>query len=85
MNQRLFHQRLLLACSLLMVNNIRDLDTDRRAGKRTLAVRLGRARMRHIFSATLLIAFVTLGIVPTWAQLAGLAVVMLGFWLALRR
>jgi drug/metabolite transporter (DMT)-like permease len=34
---------------------------------------------------TLLIAFVTLGIVPTWAQLAGLAVVMLGFWLALRR
>lgn len=34
---------------------------------------------------TLLIAFVTLGIVPTPAQLAGLAVVMLGFWLALRR
>ncbi|HET7154240.1 MAG TPA: DMT family transporter [Hyphomicrobiaceae bacterium] len=34
---------------------------------------------------TLLIAFVTLGVVPTWAQLAGLAVVMLGFWLALRR
>ena len=34
---------------------------------------------------TLLIAFVTLGIVPTLAQLAGLAVVMLGFWLALRR
>ena len=34
---------------------------------------------------TLLIAFVTLGIVPTLVQLAGLAVVMLGFWLALRR
>jgi drug/metabolite transporter (DMT)-like permease len=34
---------------------------------------------------TLLIAFVTLGVVPTLAQLAGLAVVMLGFWLALRR
>jgi drug/metabolite transporter (DMT)-like permease len=34
---------------------------------------------------TLAIAFVTLGIVPTLAQLAGLAVVMLGFWLALRR
>ena len=32
---------------------------------------------------TLLIAFVTLGIVPTLAQLLGLAVVMLGFWLAL--
>jgi drug/metabolite transporter (DMT)-like permease len=34
---------------------------------------------------TLLIAFVTLGIMPTWPQLAGLAVVMAGFWLALRR
>ncbi len=34
---------------------------------------------------TLLIAFVTFGVVPTLAQLAGLAVVMLGFWLALRR
>jgi drug/metabolite transporter (DMT)-like permease len=34
---------------------------------------------------TLLIAFITLGVVPTLPQLAGLAVVMLGFWLALRR
>ena len=34
---------------------------------------------------TLLIAFVTLGVVPTLTQLAGLAVVMLGFWLALKR
>jgi drug/metabolite transporter (DMT)-like permease len=34
---------------------------------------------------TLLIAFLTLGVVPTMPQLAGLAVVMLGFWLALRR
>ena len=34
---------------------------------------------------TLLIAFITLGVIPTLPQLAGLAVVMLGFWLALRR
>src|SRR5205807_5989395 len=34
----------LMAAGILMVNNVRDLDTDRRAGKRTLAVRLGRAR-----------------------------------------
>ena len=32
----------LLATAILVVNNIRDIDTDRRAGKRTLAVRLGR-------------------------------------------
>ena len=32
----------LLASAILMVNNIRDIETDRRAGKRTLVVRLGR-------------------------------------------
>ena len=32
----------LLASAILVVNNVRDLETDRRAGKRTLAVRLGR-------------------------------------------
>ena len=36
----------LLATAILVVNNIRDMDTDRRAGKRTLAVRLGRERAR---------------------------------------
>ena len=32
----------LLIAAILVVNNVRDIDTDRRAGKRTLAVRLGR-------------------------------------------
>ena len=36
----------LLAAAVLVVNNVRDLETDRRAGKRTLAVRLGRERTR---------------------------------------
>ena len=31
----------LLAAAILVVNNVRDVDTDRRAGKRTLAVKLG--------------------------------------------
>ena len=34
----------LLAAAILVVNNVRDIETDRRAGKRTLAVRLGRER-----------------------------------------
>jgi 1,4-dihydroxy-2-naphthoate octaprenyltransferase len=41
----------LLASAILVVNNVRDIDTDRRAGKRTLAVRLGRARTRGLFAA----------------------------------
>ncbi len=41
----------LLASAVLVVNNYRDMDTDRRAGKRTLAVRLGRTRTRVLFAA----------------------------------
>ena len=41
----------LLASAILVVNNVRDLETDRRAGKRTLAVRLGRERARVLFVA----------------------------------
>ena len=41
----------LLIAAILVVNNVRDIDTDRRAGKRTLAVRLGRERTRVLFAA----------------------------------
>jgi 1,4-dihydroxy-2-naphthoate octaprenyltransferase len=40
----------LLAAAILVVNNVRDIDTDRRASKRTLAVRLGRQRTRLMFA-----------------------------------
>jgi len=43
----------LLAAAILAVNNIRDAVTDARAGKRTLAVRLGRDRMRAIYAGEL--------------------------------
>ena len=46
----------LLATAILVVNNLRDVDTDRRAGKRTLAVRIGRARTRRLFVAIVVIA-----------------------------
>jgi 1,4-dihydroxy-2-naphthoate octaprenyltransferase len=49
----------LLASAILVVNNVRDLDTDRRAGKRTLAVRLGRDRTRVMYAAMLALAFLT--------------------------
>ncbi len=47
----------LLASAILVVNNVRDLETDRRVGKRTLAVRLGRKRTRVLYAAMLTLAF----------------------------
>lgn len=68
----------LIATAILVVNNLRDIPTDRAAGKRTLAVRLGGRATRRLFAALVVGAFV--GIVPViavtsagWAALALLA------------
>lgn len=69
----------LLAAAILVVNNVRDLETDRRAGKRTLAVRLGRDRTRGLYAAMLAGAFLTaalpwlLGSLSAWLLLSWLA------------
>jgi 1,4-dihydroxy-2-naphthoate polyprenyltransferase len=55
----------LIAAGLLVVNNVRDIDTDRRAGKRTLAVRLGRARTRGLFALIVYLAYLLTPV--TWA------------------
>jgi 1,4-dihydroxy-2-naphthoate polyprenyltransferase len=47
----------LLASAILVVNNFRDIDSDRRAGKRTLAVRLGRGRTRTMFAVIVYVAY----------------------------
>jgi 1,4-dihydroxy-2-naphthoate octaprenyltransferase len=52
----------LLACALLMVNNLRDIGTDTVAGKRTLAVMLGDARSRWGYVLTLLVPFGVAGL-----------------------
>jgi len=49
----------LLAAAILVVNNVRDIETDRRVGKRTLAVRLGRPRSRTMFAVMVYGAFLT--------------------------
>ncbi|MEO3810077.1 1,4-dihydroxy-2-naphthoate polyprenyltransferase [Sphaerisporangium sp. B11E5] len=66
----------LLACALLVVNNLRDIATDTPAGKRTLAVVLGDARTRVLYTACLLLPFaVAVALVPArpFAALALLA------------
>ena len=45
----------LLAANILLVNNIRDLNTDKGAGKRTLAVRVGRPWAQRFYAANLIV------------------------------
>ncbi|NRQ33593.1 1,4-dihydroxy-2-naphthoate polyprenyltransferase [Nonomuraea sp. NN258] len=64
----------LLSCSMLVVNNLRDVPTDTEAGKRTLAVVLGAARTRTLYAACLIVPFaVALAMIPL-APAAALAV-----------
>ncbi len=59
----------LLACAVLLVNNLRDIPTDATTGKRTLAVRIGATRTRWLFVAFVVGAFVML--VPLGLQEPG--------------
>ncbi len=52
----------LIACALLMVNNIRDIPSDSQAGKITLAVRLGDRWARISYAAMLIVAVMILSI-----------------------
>ncbi|MFZ0042159.1 MAG: 1,4-dihydroxy-2-naphthoate polyprenyltransferase [Solirubrobacteraceae bacterium] len=70
----------LLASAILVVNNVRDIDSDRRAGKRTLAVKLGRARARDMFAVIIYLAFLLAPV--TWVFGSTTAWVLLP-WLTL--
>lgn len=47
----------MLVTAILVANNVRDIDTDRASGKRTLAVLLGRHRTRHLYAGLVYGAF----------------------------
>jgi 1,4-dihydroxy-2-naphthoate octaprenyltransferase len=53
-----------LATAVLVVNNLRDLDTDARSGKRTLAVRWGKAGALLEFWLLLAVAYLVPGVWP---------------------
>jgi 1,4-dihydroxy-2-naphthoate octaprenyltransferase len=72
----------LLASAILVVNNYRDTDTDRRAGKRTLAVRLGRERTRVLYASMVYVAYLAapvtwlFGPLTAWVMLPWLTLVL---------
>jgi 1,4-dihydroxy-2-naphthoate polyprenyltransferase len=66
----------LLACALLLTNNLRDIPTDMASGKRTLAVRLGDRRTRLAYVGAIMLSFaivIGIAIFRPWALLALLA------------
>ena len=69
----------LLACAILLVNNVRDVDSDRDVGKRTLAVRIGKARTRALYRASIVLSVLAvIGLAPTApGALLGLAAIPL--------
>ena len=70
----------MLVTAILVVNNYRDIDTDRSAGKRTLAVILGRERTRTLFAGLvygaypLIVLFGFAGWTPQATMFAGLLI-----------
>jgi 1,4-dihydroxy-2-naphthoate octaprenyltransferase len=72
----------LLTTAILVVNNLRDIDTDRSAGKRTLAVRLGRrgAQVEYLlclggaYLASLSMALA--GVASPWVLLSWLSLLL---------
>jgi 1,4-dihydroxy-2-naphthoate octaprenyltransferase len=64
-----------LATAILVVNNLRDIDTDARVGKRTLAVRIGARATRIEYAGLLVFAFALvpdfwlLGVASAWVML----------------
>jgi 1,4-dihydroxy-2-naphthoate octaprenyltransferase len=71
----------LLACALLIINNLRDIPTDRETGKRTLAVVLGDQRTRALYTICVLIPFCVAAALAPVAPLclAALAAIPLAF------
>jgi 1,4-dihydroxy-2-naphthoate octaprenyltransferase len=76
---------LLMACamgcfatSILVLNNLRDLDSDAGAGKLTLATRVGRARTRVLLLVLVCAAF-AIPIVVLMLHLAGVTVMVVHF------
>lgn len=62
-----------LATAILVVNNLRDIATDARAGKRTLAVRIGAAATRVQYATLLIVPFAVAFLL---AQVAGPALLV---------
>jgi 1,4-dihydroxy-2-naphthoate polyprenyltransferase len=72
----------LLACALLVINNLRDIPNDAATGKRTLAVVLGDRRTRVLYAACIVVPFCVAVAIAAAAPLALIALAAVPFALA---
>lgn len=72
----------LLIVNILVVNNLRDMDVDKAAGKITMAVRMGVDNTRKEYTVLLALSYLVLpfalafGLVPAWTMLVWLSIPM---------
>ncbi|WP_375385537.1 1,4-dihydroxy-2-naphthoate polyprenyltransferase [uncultured Microbacterium sp.] len=67
----------LLACAVLLANNLRDIDQDRASGKRTLTVLIGRRATRILFTVFVLVPFAIAIFLALFYPIAWLALLAL--------
>jgi 1,4-dihydroxy-2-naphthoate octaprenyltransferase len=69
-----------LACAILVANNLRDIESDRVAGKRTLATRIGDPATRNLYLMLVILAtlmIITVPVLTSWWALSGLVGLLL--------
>lgn len=67
----------LFACAVLLANNLRDIDQDRRAGKRTLTVIIGKRATQSLFTLFVLVPFAIGGFLAVYYPIAWLTLMAL--------
>lgn len=67
----------LLACAVLLANNLRDIDQDRLAGKKTLTVRIGKRATQVLYTVLVVAAFLIVTFLAQFYPLAWLGLLAL--------
>ncbi|WP_095498197.1 1,4-dihydroxy-2-naphthoate polyprenyltransferase [Paraferrimonas haliotis] len=75
----------LLNAAIMLVNNTRDISTDQKAGKRTLAVRIGQANCRSLYAVLVYLPFILVILHWLFGDLRGFCVLAILFAMPLAR
>ena len=69
----------IFSVNILLVNNIRDIDTDRKVGKMTLPARIGGGNARWLYLGLTVVAY----FVPVWIWMTGYSVWVMLSWFSI--